>query len=61
MEGTDDGSVEEEDPHEWSSEEVDTFVRSLGPVECFPSVGDQVMNLGVDDSLFFTLHTTQTR
>jgi hypothetical protein len=34
---------------------VATFVRSLGPAECFQSVGYQVMKLGVDDSVFFPL------
>ncbi len=48
-------SVEPQDPHEWSPEGVTTFVRSLGPAECFKSVGDQVMQLGVDDSVFFVL------
>ena len=51
-------SVEPGDPHEWSVEEVVTivtFVRSLGPAECFQSVGDQVLHLVVDDSVFFTL------
>ena len=33
MEGTGDDSVEPEDPHEWSSEKVAAFVRSLGTVE----------------------------
>ena len=55
MEDTGDDSTESEDPREWSSEQVDAFVRSLGPAECFQSVGDQVQQLGVDDSLFFTL------
>jgi hypothetical protein len=53
-----DDSVESVDPHECSSGEVITFVRSLGPVECCQSTGDQVMDLmelGVDDSLFFSL------
>ena len=54
MEGTDDGSVEP-DPREWSSEKVATFVRSLGVAQCFQSVGDQVLHLGVDDSVFFDL------
>ena len=44
-----------EDPREWSSEKVSTFVRSLGTSKCFQSVGDQVVQLGVDDSVFFTL------
>jgi hypothetical protein len=55
MEGTGDDSVEWEDPREWSSEQVATFVRSLGPAECFQSVTDQVLQLGVDDSVFFAL------
>jgi hypothetical protein len=51
MEGTGDDNVEM-DPHlEWSSENVATFVRSLGTAECFQSVGDQVMQIGVDDSV----------
>jgi hypothetical protein len=37
MEGTDDGSVEPEDQHEWSSEKVATFVRALGAAQCFQS------------------------
>ncbi len=49
MEDTDDGSVEPEDPREWSSEKVSTFVRSLGAAQCFQSAGDQVLQLGVDD------------
>ena len=32
-----------------------TFVRSLGPAECFQSAGDRVLYLGVDDSVFFVL------
>ena len=43
MEVTDDDSVEQEDPPEWSPEEVATFLRSLGTVECFQSAGDQVL------------------
>ncbi len=43
MEDTGDGSVEAQDPREWSAEKVATFVRSLGPAECFQSVGDQVL------------------
>jgi hypothetical protein len=27
----------------------------LGTAECFQSVGDQVLHLGVDDSVFFTV------
>jgi len=42
MEATGDGTVETEDPHEWNSEKVDTFVRSLRTTECFQSGGDQV-------------------
>jgi hypothetical protein len=34
---------------------VDTFVRSLGASQCFQSAGDQVLQLGVDDSVFFDL------
>ncbi len=48
-------SVESQDAREWSEEKVVTFVRSLGPDECFQSVGDQTLQLGVDDSVFFTL------
>jgi hypothetical protein len=57
MEDTDDDSVEPEDPHEWSSEKVSTFVRSLGTTECFhvQSAGHQVLKFGVDDSVFFVL------
>ena len=55
MEDTGDDNVEPEDPHEWSSENVTTFVRSLGTSECLQSAGDQVLQLGVDDSVFFTL------
>jgi hypothetical protein len=55
MEDTGDDNVEPEDPNEWSSENVSTFVRSLGTSECFQSVGDQVLHLGVDDSVFFSL------
>ncbi len=55
MEDTDDGSVETEDPHEWSSEKVTTFVRVLGTAQCFQSSSDQVLHLGVDDSVFFDL------
>ncbi len=54
MEVTGDDNVEP-DPHEWSSENVATFVRSLGTSECFQSAGDQVLQRGVDDSVFFTL------
>jgi hypothetical protein len=55
MDGTDDDSVEAEDPHEWSPEKVVTFVRGLGASQCFQSAGDQVLELGVDDSVFFDL------
>ena len=55
MEDTGDGSVEPEDPREWSSEKVATFVRALGGAQCFQSVTDQVLQLGVDDSVFFDL------
>ena len=55
MEGTGDGSVEPQDPREWSSEKVATFVRSLGTAECFQSAGHQVLQLGVDGSVFFAL------
>jgi hypothetical protein len=55
MEDTDDGSVEPEDPHEWSPEKVATFVRGLGAAQCFQSAGDQVLQLGVDGSVFFDL------
>ncbi len=55
MEGTGDDSVEREDPHEWSSEKVATFVRGLGGVQCFQSTTDQVLQLGVDGSVFFDL------
>ena len=55
MEGTGDGSVEPEDPREWSPEKVSTFVRALGGAQCFQSAGDQVLQLGVDDSVFFDL------
>ena len=37
MGDTDDGSVESQDPREWSGEKVATFVRALGPPECFQS------------------------
>ncbi len=55
MEDTDDGSVDPEDPREWSPEKVDTFVRALGDAQCFQSAGDQVLLLGVDDSVIFDL------
>ena len=32
-----------------------TFVRSLGPAECFQSDGVQVLQSEVDDSVFFVL------
>ena len=37
MGDTDDVSVEPQDPREWSAEKVATFVRALGPPECFQS------------------------
>ncbi len=40
MEDTGDGSVEPEDPREWSPEKVATFVRALGDAQCFQSAGD---------------------
>ncbi len=52
MEDTGDDNV---DPREWSSENVTTFVRSLGTSECFQSAGDQVLQFGVDVGVFFTL------
>ena len=55
MEGTGDGSVEQEDPREWSSEKVPTFVRDLGGPQCFQSASDQVPEVGVDVSVFFEL------
>ncbi len=55
MEVTGDDTVETEDPREWNSEKVTTFVRSLRTVECFQSTGDQVLDLGVDNSVFCTL------
>jgi hypothetical protein len=55
IEDTGEDSEELEDPHEWSSEKVTVFVRSLGTTECFQSGGDQVLQLGVDDSVFFGL------
>ncbi len=48
MEGTGDGSVEQEDPREWSPQQVATFLRALGTAECFQSAVDQVLQLGVD-------------
>ena len=42
MEVTTYDSVESQNPHEWNVEKVVTFVRSLGPPECFQSAGDQV-------------------
>ena len=41
--------------HAWIGEEVVTFVRSLGTVECFQFTGNQLLNLGVDGSGFFEL------
>ena len=32
-----------------------TFVRSLGADQCFLSAGDQVLQIGVDDGVFFDL------
>ena len=32
-----------------------TFVRALGTAQCFQSTGDQVLQLGVDDRVFFDL------
>jgi hypothetical protein len=34
---------------------IRTFVRSLGTSECYQSTGDQVLQLGVDDSVFCEL------
>ena len=59
MEGTGDDSVEQEDPREWSPQQVATFLRALGTVECFQSATDQVLQLGVDDSVFFELSLDQ--
>jgi hypothetical protein len=53
MEDTGDDNVE--DPREWSSGNVATFVRSLGTSEFFQSAGDQVLQLGVDDRVFCAL------
>jgi hypothetical protein len=56
MEDTGDDSEDPEEPHEWSSEKVATFVRELGAPQCFQSTGDdQVLHLGVDGSVFFDL------
>ncbi len=55
MEVTAHGSVEPQDPREWRAETVATFVRSLGPPECFQSASDQVLQLGVDGSVLFAL------
>ena len=55
MEDPDDDSVEQEDPREWRPEEVPSFLRSLGGAQCFQSATDQVLQLGVDDSVFFDL------
>jgi hypothetical protein len=49
MEVTVHDSVEPQDPREWIAEKVTTFVRSLGPAECFQSDGDQVLHVGEDD------------
>ncbi len=59
MEGTGDGSVEQEDPREWSPQQVATFLRALGTAECFQSAADQVLQLGVDGSVFFDLSLDQ--
>ncbi len=59
MEGTGDGSVEQEDPHEWSPHQVATFLRALGTAEYFQSAADQVLQLGVDVSVFFELSLDQ--
>ncbi len=59
MEGTGDGSVEQEDPHEWSSQKVASFLRALGTAEYFQSATDQVLQLGVDGSVFFELSLDQ--
>ena len=50
-----------EDPREWSSENVSTFVKSLGTAECFQSPGDQVLQLGVDDSVQVLQHRLNRR
>ena len=55
MEGTGDGSVEQEDPREWSPQKVASFLRALGTAEYFQSAADQVLQLGVDGSLFCEL------
>ena len=59
MKDTGDVSVESEDPHEWCTEKVDTFLGSLGTAECFQSPGDQLLYLGVDDSVFFGLSVNE--
>jgi hypothetical protein len=59
MEDTGDGSVDQEDPHEWSSQKVASFLRALGTAEYFQSPTDQVLQLGVDDSVFFELSLDQ--
>ena len=43
------GSMDPQEPHEWSAEQVATFVRSLGTAECFQSAGHQVLQLGTLD------------
>ena len=48
-------SVEPSGSKKWSTDQVTTFVGSLGPDECFQSGGDQVIQFGVEDSLFFVL------
>ncbi len=52
MEGTGDGSVEQEDPREWSPQKAASFLRALGTAECFQSASGQALQLGVDGSLF---------
>jgi hypothetical protein len=59
MEGTGDGSVEQEDPREWSPQQVATFLRALGTAECFQSAADQALQVGVDGSVFFELSLDQ--
>ena len=55
MEDTGDDSVDQEDPHEWSSQKVASFLRALGTADYFQSAADQVLQLGVDGSLFCEL------
>ncbi len=59
MEDTGDGSVEEEDPREWSPQKVASFLRVLGTPECFQSAADQALQVGVDGSVFFELSLDQ--